>query len=73
MPRRPKNATTSSAQASRLIRWSTREIRRIAIKLARRRVQPAHIIAWSVWRRDHQAEARRAHLRQANLKNKMQL
>jgi hypothetical protein len=25
--------------------------------------QPAHIIAWSLWRRAHQAEARRAHLK----------
>jgi hypothetical protein len=57
----------------RLIRWSIQEIRRIAIKLAHRRVQPAHIIAWSLWRRPHQAQARRAHLRRANLKRKMQL
>jgi len=39
------------------------EIRRIAIKLAQRRIQPAHLIAWSLWRRAHQAEARRAHLK----------
>jgi hypothetical protein len=51
-----------------LIRWSIQEIRRIVIKLAQRRIQPAHIIAWSLWRRAHQAEARRAHL-----KTKMQL
>jgi hypothetical protein len=44
------------------------EIRRIAIKLAQRRVQPAHVIAWSLWRRAHQAAARRPHLQ-----NKMQL
>jgi hypothetical protein len=44
------------------------EIRRIAMKLAQRRIQPAHVIAWSLWRRAHQAEARRAHL-----KNKTQL
>jgi hypothetical protein len=44
------------------------EIRRIAMKLAQRRIQPAHVIAWSLWRRAHQAEARRAHL-----KNRMQL
>jgi hypothetical protein len=40
------------------------EIRRIAMKLAQRRIQPAHVIAWSLWRRAHQAEARRAHLKQ---------
>jgi len=39
------------------------EIRRIAMKLAQRRIQPAHVIAWSLWRRAHQAEARRAHLK----------
>jgi hypothetical protein len=40
----------------------------VAIKLAQRRIQPACIIAWSLWRRAHQAEARRAHI-----KRKMQL
>jgi hypothetical protein len=38
------------------------------IKLTQQRIQPAHVIAWSPWRRAHQAEARRAHL-----KRKMQL
>ena len=51
-----------------LIHWSIQEIRRIATKLAQRRIQPAHIIAWSLWRRAHQATAQRAHL-----KVKMQL
>ncbi len=41
-----------------LIRWSVQEIRRIAVRLARRRIQPANIIAWSLWRRAHQASAR---------------
>jgi hypothetical protein len=44
------------------------EVRRIANKLAVRQIQPAYIIAWSCWRRVHQATARRAHL-----KKKMQL
>jgi hypothetical protein len=39
------------------------EIRRIAIRLARKRIQPAHIIAWSLWRRAHQAAAQRAHFK----------
>jgi len=26
--------------------WSIQEVRRIAIRLARKRIQPAHIIAW---------------------------
>ena len=43
-----------------LIRWSIQEIRRIAMKLAQRRIQPAHIIAWSLWRRAHQAACARS-------------
>jgi len=46
-----------------LICWSIQEIRRLAIKLAQRRIQPANVIAWSLWRRAHQAQARRAHLK----------
>jgi hypothetical protein len=37
-----------------LIRWSMQENRRIAAKLGQRQIQPAHIIAWSTWRRAHQ-------------------
>jgi len=44
------------------------EIRRIAIRMARRYIEPAHIVEWSLWRRAHQAAAQRAHL-----KIKMQL
>jgi len=33
------------------------------MKLAQHKIQPAHVIAWSQWRRAHQAEARRAHLK----------
>ena len=51
-----------------MIRWSIQEVRRIANKLAQRRIKPAYIIAWSCWRRAHQAAAQRAYL-----KNKMQL
>jgi hypothetical protein len=51
-----------------LIRWSIQEIRRIATRLAQRRIHPAFVIAWSTWRRAHQAEARKAHL-----KRKLQL
>jgi hypothetical protein len=49
---------------SSLIRWSIQEIRRIAIRLAQQRIKPAHIIAWSLWRRAHQATAQQAHLKQ---------
>jgi hypothetical protein len=40
------------------------EIRRVAMRLAQRRIHPAHVIAWSLWRRAHQAAARNAHLKQ---------
>jgi hypothetical protein len=43
-----KNDAPSAAKTSFLIRWSIQEIRRIVIKLAQRRIQPAHIIAWSL-------------------------
>jgi hypothetical protein len=46
-----------------LIRWSIQEIRRIASRLARRRIEPSYIIAWSLWRRAHQAAAQQAHLK----------
>ena len=46
-----------------MIRWSMQEIRRIATRLARKRIHPEFVIAWSLWRRAHQAEARRAHLK----------
>jgi hypothetical protein len=39
------------------------EIRRIAMRLAQQQIQPAHVIAWSLWRRAHQAAAQQAHLR----------
>ncbi|WP_165421640.1 MULTISPECIES: hypothetical protein [unclassified Bradyrhizobium] len=51
-----------------MIRWSIQEIRRIAMKLAQRRIPHARVLAWSFWRRAHQATARKAHL-----KKKLQL
>jgi hypothetical protein len=39
------------------------EIRRVAIRLAQRRIEPAFIIAWSAWRRAHQAAAQQAHFK----------
>src|SRR5476651_2133703 len=59
-PNRGKNQRIATAS---LIRWSIQEVRRIAIRLARKRIQPAHIIAWSLWRRAHQAAAQRAHFK----------
>jgi phosphohistidine phosphatase SixA len=46
-----------------LIRWSVQEIRRVAMRLAQQRIQPAHVIAWSLWRRAHQAAAQVAHIK----------
>src|SRR6266853_1480903 len=59
----PNHGKNQRIATSSLIRWSIQEIRRIAIRLARKRIQPAHIIAWSLWRRAHQAAAQRAHLK----------
>ena len=48
-----------------MVRWSVQEIRRLACRLAQRRIEPAFVVAWSVWRRSHQAMAQQAHLKQA--------
>jgi hypothetical protein len=34
------------------------------MKLAQRRIQPAYVIAWSLWRRAHQAIAQKSYLKQ---------
>jgi len=44
------------------------EIRRVAVRLAQRQIKPAAVIAWSLWRRAHQAAAQEAHI-----KSKLQL
>jgi hypothetical protein len=59
-----KNKVERNAKTSDLIRWSIQEIRRIAQRLARKRIQPADVIAWSLWRRAHQAAAQKSHLKQ---------
>jgi hypothetical protein len=46
-----------------LIRWSVQEIRRLATRLAQRQIEPAAVIAWSLWRRAHQAAAQQAHIK----------
>jgi hypothetical protein len=51
-----------------LIGWSVQEIRRVATRLAQRQIEPADVIALSLWRRAHQAAAQEAHI-----KSKMQL
>jgi len=56
---RPKIPAVNDTEAEpALIDWSTQEIRRIATRLAQRRIEPAHVIAWTLWRRAHQAAAR---------------
>jgi len=44
-----------------MVRWSVQEIRRGASRLAQRQIEPAFVIAWSAWRRCHQAIAQQAH------------
>ena len=60
---RRTTANTKAPPRRHWIRWSIQEVRRIAIRLARKRIQPAHVIAWSLWRRAHQAVAQRAHFK----------
>jgi hypothetical protein len=55
----PKNPDPARPQAADLIRCSVQELRRIAVRLAQRQIQPAYVIAWSVWQRAHQAAAQR--------------
>ena len=59
-----KNQVERNAKTSDLIRWSIQEIRRIAQRLTQKRIQPADIIAWSLWRRAHQAAAQKSHIKQ---------
>jgi hypothetical protein len=58
-----KNRIGREAKDSIFIRWSIQEIRRIAQRLARTRIRPAYVIAWSLWRRAHQAVAQKAHFK----------
>ena len=48
-----------------LRRWSVQEIRRVATRRALRQIEPAFVIAWSAWRRAHQAAARKTHIRRS--------
>jgi SRSO17 transposase len=50
-----------------MVRWSVQGIRRLICRLAQRRIEPAFVIAWPVWRRCHQASAQQAHLSPAQL------
>src|SRR4051812_33974916 len=57
----PKKTADPSAKS--MVRWSLQEIRRIAWRLIQRRIEPAFVIAWSVWRRCHQAMAQKSHFK----------
>jgi SRSO17 transposase len=59
----PKNNAPPEARDPALIRWSIQESRRIATRLAKQRIDPARVIAWSLWRRAHQAAARQDHIK----------
>jgi hypothetical protein len=61
-PKKTKSSATPRHPISSV--WSIQEIRRIAQRLARKRMQPADVIAWSLWRRAHQAAAQKSHLKQ---------
>jgi len=62
-PGRRRAPKKPDAPAIALVRWSLQEIRRVAARLAQRRIKPTLVIAWSAWRRAHQARARQAHLK----------
>src|SRR5215217_3929574 len=61
--RAPKKQPADDPQEPVLIRWSGQEIRRVVTRLARRQIEPAAVIAWSLWRRAHQAAAQEAHIK----------
>jgi hypothetical protein len=58
-----ENQDIHSKKSPALIRWSIQEVRRIAQRLAQRRINPAYIIAWSLWRRAHQAAVQKSHIK----------
>jgi hypothetical protein len=62
-----KKQVEGNAKTSDLIHWSIQEIRRIAQRLARKRIRPADVIACPLCRRAHQAAAQKSHLKQSIL------
>jgi hypothetical protein len=63
-----KNDASPGKKSPGLIRWSIQEIRRLANRLAQKRIRTAFVMAWSLWRRAHQDVVQQAHF-----KLKMQL
>jgi hypothetical protein len=68
--RPPAPRSTRRREAARrghrgsLTRQSRSRDQRRTHALARKRIQPADVIAWSLWRRAHQAAAQKSHLKQ---------
>jgi len=56
-----KKPTQRCPRPPDFIRWSIQKIRSIAQRLAQRQISSAHVIAWSLWRRAHQANVKQAH------------
>ena len=56
-----------------LVCWSVQEIRRVATRLRQRRIEPAFVIAWSTWRRVHQAMAQKSHRKRALRRQRVQV
>jgi len=46
-----------------LIHWSVQEVRRLATRLARKRIRPEFVIAWPLWRQAHETQAKRSHFK----------
>ena len=57
------HVVNTCAVTAEAVRKARQEIRRIANKMAQRQIKPADIIAWSLWRRAHQAVARDCHMK----------
>ena len=56
-------AATQDPPPAGLIRLTRHEIRRLLVDLTRSLHPPEHILAWSIWRRDHQTSAQASHHR----------
>jgi hypothetical protein len=61
---KPPNKSIPKKTRRSISSAAIQEIRRVAQRLARRRIDPAYVIAWSLWRREHQAVAQKFHLKQ---------
>jgi hypothetical protein len=55
--------TRQEPPAPGLVRLTRHEIRHLLVELTRILHPPLHVIAWSIWRRSHQATARTCHQR----------